>query len=79
MPDTAWSMLGVLASLVFLAPLLAIAGDSISRGYTLLFQASFGSEANVGFLLIASTPLVLVGLGVALPLRAGLFNLGGEG
>jgi ABC-type uncharacterized transport system permease subunit len=79
LPDIVWSMLGVVASLVFLAPLLAIAGESISKGYQLLFQASFGSAADVGFLLVASTPLVLIGLGVALPLRAGLFNLGGEG
>jgi simple sugar transport system permease protein len=78
-PDIAWSLLGVLASLVFLAPLLAIAGESISEGYHLLFTASFGNQADFGFLLIASTPLVLVGVGVALPLRAGLFNLGGEG
>jgi ABC-type uncharacterized transport system permease subunit len=79
MPDTAWSVLGILASLSFLAPLLALAGESVSHGYDLLFTASFGSETNVGFLMLASTPLILVGLGVAVPLRAGLFNLGGEG
>jgi ABC-type uncharacterized transport system permease subunit len=78
-PDLAWSLLGVLASLLFLAPLLAIAGKDISQGYDLLFSASFSSQANFGFLLISSTPLILVGLGVAVPLRAGLFNLGGEG
>lgn len=78
-PDVAWSLVGVLASLVFLAPLLAIAGESISHGYSLLFSASFSNQANLGFLLVASTPLALIGLGVALPLRAGLFNLGGEG
>jgi simple sugar transport system permease protein len=78
-PELVWSGLGVMTSLVFLAPLLAIAGESIGEGYRLLFEASFGSAADVGFLLVASTPLVLVGLGVALPLRAGLFNLGGEG
>ena len=78
-PDAAWSALGVLASLVFLAPLLALAGQAIWRGYDLLFSASFGSSADLSFLLLASTPLVLVGLGVALPLRAGMFNLGGEG
>jgi simple sugar transport system permease protein len=72
-------VLGVLASLLFLAPLLAIAGQDISEGYDLLFSASFSSDANFGFLLLASTPLILVGLGVAIPLRAGLFNLGGEG
>jgi len=78
-PDAGWSVIGVIASLGFLAPLLAIADADISRGYDLLFSASFGSTADIGFLLVASTPLVLVGLGVALPFRAGLFNIGGEG
>lgn len=78
-PDGVWSVAGVILSLAFLAPLLAIAGVSISEGYKTLFTASFGSTANVGFLLLSSIPLLLVGLGVALPLRAGLFNLGGEG
>ncbi|HEV7846544.1 MAG TPA: hypothetical protein VGO83_09830 [Thermoleophilaceae bacterium] len=79
LPDAVWSALGVLASLVFLAPLLALAGQPIWHGYDLLFSASFGSSADLSFLFLASTPLVLVGLGVALPLRAGMFNLGGEG
>jgi simple sugar transport system permease protein len=79
MPDAVWSILGVVVSLAFLAPLLAIAGVDVSQGYDLLFSSSFGSRADFAFLLLASTPLVLVGVGVALPLRAGLFNLGGEG
>jgi simple sugar transport system permease protein len=69
----------VVVSLCFLAPLMAIAGKSIPHGYSDMVTASFGSEADIGFLLLASVPLILVGLGVALPLRAGLFNLGGEG
>jgi ABC-type uncharacterized transport system permease subunit len=79
LPDWAWSVLGVLASLCFLAPLMVMAGKNIPKGYSDLFTASFGNEADIGFLLIASVPLILVGLGVAVPLRAGLFNLGGEG
>jgi general nucleoside transport system permease protein len=79
LPEGAWSVLGVVVSMGFLAPLMAIAGQSISRGYSDMISASFGSEADIGFLLLASVPLILVGLGVALPLRAGLFNLGGEG
>jgi simple sugar transport system permease protein len=59
--------------------MLAIAGASISGGYSALFDASFGSLYAIGTLLIAAVPLLLVGLGVALPYRAGLFNIGGEG
>lgn len=79
LPDGVWSVLGVIVSLGFLAPLMAIAGQSVSKGYSDLISASFGSEADIGFLLLASVPVILVGLGVAVPLRAGLFNLGGEG
>ncbi len=79
MPDAVWSIVGVVVSLGFLAPLLAIAHANISRGYHDLVTASFGSGFGFGFLLLAATPLVLVGIGVAVPFRAGLFNLGGEG
>ncbi len=79
LPEWVWPVAGVLLSLAFLAPLLAISGESVPDGYRILFEASFGSDDGVGFLLLAATPLLLVGLGVALPLRAGLFNLGGEG
>ena len=78
-PELVWSLASVVLSLAFLAPLLAIAGASIPDGYRIMFEASFADEAAIRFLLLASTPLVIVGLGVALPLRAGLFNLGGEG
>lgn len=74
-----WSVVAVAASLLFLAPLLAVAGKDISAGYEGLISASFDSRAGLGFLMLASVPLVLVGVGVSIPLRAGMFNLGGEG
>jgi ABC-type uncharacterized transport system permease subunit len=74
-----WPTLAILASLGFLAPLLTIAGADVGAGYRLLFSASFGSDSEFGFLLLTSVPLILVGLGVAIPYRAGLFNIGGEG
>jgi ABC-type uncharacterized transport system permease subunit len=77
--DTFWPAFGIVASLVILAPLLAVAGASISEGYRSLYDASFGSLFGFSSLLLSSVPLILVGLGVALPYRAGLFNIGGEG
>ena len=79
LPDAAWSVIGVACSLGFLAPLLAVAGADIGTGYHSLFTASFGSTFAFSYLLLASSPLILVGVGVALRFRAGLFNLGGEG
>jgi general nucleoside transport system permease protein len=77
--DALWPVAGLLASLVCLAPLIAIAGASLSAGYRTLFNASFGSSFGLGTMLTFSVPLILVGLGVAVPYRAGLFNIGGEG
>ena len=78
-PETVIPVLAILASLVVLAPLVQIGGAGFAEGYRELFKASFGSMVGVGSWLTSSLPLVLVGLGVALPYRAGLFNVGGEG
>ena len=47
--------------------------------YVALFQGSFGSLTAVSETLVAATPLILTGLAVTVPFRAGLFNIGGEG
>ena len=78
-PEWVVPVLAILASLVVLAPLVQIGGAGFAEGYRELFKASFGSMVGVGSWLTSSLPLVLVGLGVALPYRAGLFNVGGEG
>jgi ABC-type uncharacterized transport system permease subunit len=45
----------------------------------ILFVSAFGSRYDFGMTLFYSTPLVLTGLAVAIPLQAGLFNIGAEG
>jgi ABC-type uncharacterized transport system permease subunit len=78
-PEYLWPAAGLLASLLIVAPLVALAGAAPLDGYSTLLEASFGSPAGFGVMLQYSVPLILVGLGVALPLRVGLFNIGGEG
>ena len=78
-PEGAWPVLGVALSMLALAPLVAMAGASVPEAYRLLFEASFGSAFGFGVLLTYAVPLILVGVGVAVPYRAGLFNIGGEG
>lgn len=75
----AWPLAAVVVSMAVIAPLLAVAGADPAAGYEAFFEASFGTAAGFGILLQYTVPLVLVGLGVAVPLRAGLFNIGGEG
>lgn len=78
-PEYLWPVASVLASLLIVAPLVALAGAPALDGYRTLFEASFGTAAGFGVMLQFSVPLILVGLGVAIPLRMGLFNIGGEG
>lgn len=77
--EQVWPLLALMASLVLVAPLVAIAGAHPMDGYRALVDASFGSPEGFAVLLQFSVPLILVGLGVAVPLRLGLFNVGGEG
>lgn len=79
MGEAMWPILGVAISMLALGPLVTLAGASVADGYRVLFDASFGSAFGFGVLLTLSVPLILVGLGVALPYRAGLLNIGGEG
>jgi simple sugar transport system permease protein len=51
----------------------------ITAAYGALFSGAFGSASAVSETIVAATPLILAGLGVALGFRAGLFNIGAEG
>ncbi|MCM2278822.1 MAG: ABC transporter permease [Oligoflexia bacterium] len=57
----------------------AVAGESPWRVLTILGQSAFGSPYDLGMTLFYATPLIFTGLAVALPLHAGLFNIGAEG
>jgi len=62
-----------------LGPTLQAATRAISRAYGALLQGSVGSAGAISETLVAATVLILTGLAVTMPLRAGLFNIGGEG
>ncbi len=53
--------------------------DLVYESYRALFDSSLGSPSAISRTLVQSTPLILVGLSVALAFRAGLFNIGGAG
>lgn len=53
--------------------------DLVYDSYRALFDSSLGSQGAIARTLVQSTPLILVGLSVALAFRAGLFNIGGAG
>ena len=67
--------LGLVLSLI----MLAITGADLSEALPALFNGAIGDARAIEETLSQSIPVMLVGLGVAVGLRAGLFNIGGEG
>ncbi len=55
------------------------AWEVVSAAYVALITGSLGGRSQISETLVSATPLILTGLAVAVPLRAGLFNIGGEG
>jgi ABC-type uncharacterized transport system permease subunit len=53
--------------------------EAVGSAYLALVRGSVGSRGALSETLVAATVLILTGLAVAVPLRAGLFNIGGEG
>ncbi len=57
----------------------SVAGREVGAAYAALVQGALGGTSQISETLVSSTPLILTGLAVAVPLRAGLFNIGAEG
>lgn len=75
-------VLSVITALVIGLVIIVLSGTSFSEAleaYGALLRGSVGSVKAISETLTAATPLILVGLSVALAFRAGLFNIGGEG
>ena len=51
----------------------------VTDAYGALLEGSLGGVRPISETLVAATPLILTGLAVAVPFRAGLFNIGAEG
>lgn len=59
--------------------IVRFAGESPWHVLQVLGKSAFGSRYDFGMTLFYSVPLVFTGLSVAIPLRAGMFNIGAEG
>jgi simple sugar transport system permease protein len=68
----------LLALLVGMIPLI-LTGNNPVRAYMALFQGAFGSKHGLTETLVKAIPLILTGLAVSFPLRAGFWNIGAEG
>lgn len=61
------------------ALLIALAGGNPLVAYWAVLQGAFGDLFGFGTTLTKMAPILLAGLGVALAVRGGLFNIGAEG
>lgn len=66
-------------SSVLISLFLIIGGYNPWRFFWLMATSTWGSESGFLLLLTKTSLLILTGLAVAIPYRAGLFNIGGEG
>lgn len=69
-------LVSVLMGLVLGAIIMLIFGYDPIWGYEGLFMTAFGSLKNVGEIVRAMAPLILIGLGFTVASRAGFFNIG---
>ncbi len=59
--------------------MIAAAGHNPFTAHGALFHGAFIDYYGLGATLVKMSPILLAGLAVIIPLRAGLFSIGGEG
>ncbi|MCD1258558.1 ABC transporter permease [Paenibacillus athensensis] len=69
----------LLAPFILYGLFLLIYGVNPVELYVSLVKSTFGDLYGFGEVLVKATPILLTGLAAALPARAGLVNVGGEG
>ena len=72
-------IIAVTAALLVGAILIAAAGANPFTAYAVLLQESLANYYGFGNTLVKTAPLLLAGLGILTALKAGQFNIGGEG
>jgi simple sugar transport system permease protein len=69
----------LLGALVLFGVVMRMKGANPITAYREMFASTFNGWDSLGDILIRATPIILAGLAVAVPARAGLINVGGEG
>ncbi len=72
-------ILAVLSAMALISVLILALGQDPLKAYKALAVGSFGTVYDIANSLNRAAPLILVGLGVAIAFRGGVFNIGGEG
>ncbi|MBO8181472.1 MAG: ABC transporter permease [Archaeoglobus sp.] len=69
----------IVASLLFVGILLLAIGVNPFEAYGVMLTRAFGTKFGLTELFVKAAPIILTGLAVSIPLRAGLWNIGAEG
>jgi general nucleoside transport system permease protein len=73
------SLIVVAIIIIFTAESLAVGFEKVGKGYWGIIDGALLRSSGLINTLVATTPLILTGLAVAIPFHAGLFNIGAEG
>jgi len=77
--NTFLPIIAVLLALLVGAVILLLIGANPIQAYGALINGAFGSKNALANTVVKATPLLLVGLGIAIAFRSGVINIGGEG
>ena len=72
-------LIAIALSFIIGAIVIVASGQDVLEAYGALLRGGLGSSEALGRTILTATPLIFTGLAVAVPFRAGLFNIGGEG
>jgi ABC-type uncharacterized transport system permease subunit len=72
-------LLALAGALAVFALFMVLKGVNPWTAYADMFRSTFTDRTSLEGILIKATPLILAGLAVAVPARAGMINVGGEG
>jgi general nucleoside transport system permease protein len=72
-------LIGILLGLLAGAGLIALSGVNPLAAYMAMLKGAIGSPQSIANVLVRASPLLLAGVGVAVGIKAGLWNVGAEG
>lgn len=77
--DLAWCLCSIAIIALFFFSVLGALGANPFRTLLAMLRGAFGNSTGIIETLTRATPILLCALAVAIPARAGIFNIGGEG
>jgi ABC-type uncharacterized transport system permease subunit len=72
-------LIGILLGLLASAGLIALTGVNPLDAYAAMLKGAIGSPGSISNVLVRASPLLLGGVGVAIGIKAALWNIGTEG